>query len=257
MDVPARAAPAIEDESYLDTVRRLSSAQKSRKGGPAYSVFVNRRLGRLLAAAAYHLGLTPNGVTGISAVASFSAIALIATGRPSWALAAAVTLLLVLGYALDSADGQLARLRGGGSVSGEWLDHIVDALKISSLHLAVLLILHRSGDVDDVWLLVPMGYTVVGAVSFFAQILNEQLHRNHGGTGPAGAASAGQGSSVQALLKVPTDYGILCWVFVLLGAPGAFLVAYGVMFAGSSGYLALALVKWYRDVRSLDERVVG
>ena len=116
---PAGVRPA-EDESYGDTVRRLAAAQKSGRGAPAYSRFVNRKLGRLFAAAGFHLGLTPNGITVISAAFSFSGLVLLAAMRPSWWLGFAVTALLVLGYALDAADGQLARLRGGGSVTGEW-----------------------------------------------------------------------------------------------------------------------------------------
>ena len=45
------------------TVRRLAAAQKGAAGAPAYSRFVNRPLGRLFAALAFHAGLTPNAVT--------------------------------------------------------------------------------------------------------------------------------------------------------------------------------------------------
>ena len=43
---PAPAGGPATRETYRETLRRLSGAQKSRKGGQAYSVFVNRRLGR-------------------------------------------------------------------------------------------------------------------------------------------------------------------------------------------------------------------
>jgi phosphatidylglycerophosphate synthase len=237
-------------ETYRDTVRRLGAAQKSRKGGPVYSVYVNRRIGRLLAAAAYQLGLSPNAVTAISAAMSYSAIAVVALVEPSWPTGVAVAGLLVVGYALDSADGQVARLRGGGSVTGEWLDHIVDAVKISALHLAVLIGLYRVGDLDERWLLVPIGYAVVGSVSFFAQILNEQLVRNHSGS--TTGQTSGQPSVLQSVLKLPTDYGALCLVFVLLGSTDAFLAAYTILFVGSTAYLILALPKWYRDMRDVD-----
>ena len=55
-------------ESVADTIRRLSAAQKGAQGAPAYSRFVNRKLGRVLAALAFHARLTPNAVTGLSAV---------------------------------------------------------------------------------------------------------------------------------------------------------------------------------------------
>jgi phosphatidylglycerophosphate synthase len=83
--------------------------------------------------------MTPIQVTVISAGLTFAGIVTSAMVSPAPSVAAAVCLLLVFGYALDAADGQLARLRGGGSIAGEWLDHVVDAAKIASLHLAVLM----------------------------------------------------------------------------------------------------------------------
>lgn len=237
--------------AYSETVQRLAGAQKSAKGAPAYSRFVNRRLGRYLAAAAYLRGLTPNAVTGLSAVFTFAGIAVIALTRPRWWVGVVVCLLLVAGYALDAADGQLARLRGGGSVSGEWLDHMVDCVKISSLHLAVALSVFRFDDVDARWTLVPMAFAVVGAVSFFGMILNDQLRRQHGAPSASGPPTGARPSVLRSLLVVPTDYGVLCLVFVLLGAPVVFLVGYTLLFAGSAGYLALAVLKWYRDMEAL------
>ncbi|MFP3386663.1 CDP-alcohol phosphatidyltransferase family protein, partial [Tritonibacter sp. SIMBA_163] len=83
-----------------------------------------------------------------------------------------------VGYAFDSADGQLARLRGGGTPAGEWLDHVVDSIKTTALHLAVLIGWYRHYDVTDVrLLLIPIGFTLVASVFFFVQIVTDQLRR--------------------------------------------------------------------------------
>ena len=260
--VARRITPQRPDQapsmSYGESLHTLKSRQKSGKGAPAYSRFVNRRLGRYLAAAAYQVGLTPNAVTALSALCSFAAIALLAVLPPSIPLAITVTVGLVVGYALDSADGQLARLRGGGSLSGEWLDHMIDCAKLSSLHLAVLISLYRNVELSSpAWLLVPIGFTVVAAVSFFAMILNDQLRRVKGlPSGQDATANPGlAASTLRSLLVMPTDYGVLCLTFVLLGWPTAFLAAYTVLFAGSAGYLFLACVKWFREMRALDAAV--
>jgi phosphatidylglycerophosphate synthase len=243
--------PGAPGQSLGDTLRRLSSAQKGAKGAPAYSRFVNRKLGRLLAALAFHARLTPNIVTGISAAFTATAIVLIALVRPSWPMGIAVTACLVVGYAFDAADGQLARLRGGGSPAGEWLDHMVDATKTSSLHLAVLINLYRFETVDrGPWLLVPMGFAVVGAVLFFGTMLNEALRERHGATTRA-ARTGERPSIVRSLLVVPTDYGLLCWVFVLMGAPLVFFGVYTALFAATAGYLLLACGKWFREIGRL------
>ena len=160
-----------------------------------------------------------------------------------WAATAAP--LLAIGYALDAADGQLARLRGGGSLSGEWFDHSVDAVKITTLHLAVLIHLYRFTDLDTAWLLVPIGFTVVAVALFFAQLLNEQLRRSRG---IERALSNDPGSLVSIYAKLPHDYGTLCWVFVLIGAPTLFVSVYTFLFAFNAVYLALGLVKWYREM---------
>ncbi len=244
---PATPAPR---ESVAETVRRLAAAQKSSKGAPAYSRFVNRPMGRLFAALAYRLGLTPDAVTVISACFTFAAIGVLVLVPPSALVAAAVCAGLVVGYALDAADGQLARLRGGGSLAGEWLDHMVDAVKVSSLHIAVAVALYRFGRLDVRLVLVPLAFTVVSGVHFFGMILTEQLRRRHA----TGAVPPPRGSTLRALAVLPVDYGVLCLVFALLARPPLFVAAYTVLFMGSLGYLALALRKWYRDMRELDAR---
>ncbi|MDX6738506.1 CDP-alcohol phosphatidyltransferase family protein [Actinocorallia sp. A-T 12471] len=238
---------------FRTALRDLAGAQKTAKGAPAYSRFVNRPLGRVFAAAAFTLGRTPNQVTAVSGLFSFAGIAIIALVEPSWPSAVAVSLCLVLGYALDAADGQLARLRGGGSKSGEWLDHMIDAAKISSLHAAVLVCYFRFVQPEQDWrLLVPLGWGIVAAVMFFAMILNDQLRRA-AGTAPTASAAA---SPLRALLVIPTDYGLLCVAFLLLGAPVVFEAVYGALFAGNALFLAAALVKWYREIAALDRAAV-
>lgn len=244
------AATLPVDESLGATLQRLAGAQKGAAGAPAYSRFVNRRLGRLLAALAFHAGLTPNAVTGVSALFTGTGIALLALAPLSWTTGIAVAACLVLGYALDAADGQLARLRGGGSPAGEWLDHMVDALKIASLHIAVLIGLHRSGVVEEGLLLVPLGFSVVATVLFFATLLNEAMRAQHGvvtRSQPTGYRP----SVVRSLIVLPTDYGLLCCVFILFGAPTLFLSVYALLFFAVAAFLALASVTWFREMKRL------
>lgn len=237
-------------ESWTDALRRLGAAQKGHaRGAPAYSVYVNRKIGRVLAATAYVWGWTPNGVTAVSALFTFVGIGLLCFVPVSPWLGIVVALLLALGYAWDSADGQLARLRGGGSVAGEWLDHFVDAVKIASLHLAVAIGLFRFTDLAPVWLLVPLGFSVVAVVTFFGMLLNDLLK---GKSDVASTHTRGGGTALRSLLLIPTDYGLLCLVFVLWGAPMVFLAIYGILFVLCGGFLALAAVKWFREMRAID-----
>ena len=236
-------------ESYSETLRRLAGAQKPRAfGSPPYSLWVNRRLGRYLAAASYQLGLTPNQVTAVSAAFSLAGILLIALVGPAWWVGVLVALALAVGYAFDSADGQLARLRGGGSPAGEWLDHVVDCTKIAALHAAVLISLYRYFDLEHAaWFLIPLAYGLVDSVAFFAMTLNDQLKRGR----TTAAVNTAVPSLTRTLLTLPTDYGIFCLVFVLLGWPAGFLAGYALLLLANALYLVAALVKWYRVMAGL------
>ncbi|QGQ20153.1 CDP-alcohol phosphatidyltransferase [Cellulomonas sp. JZ18] len=237
-------------EPYRVTLGRLQAAQKqAARSAPAYSRFVNRRLGRHLAAWAYGARLTPDQVTGLSALATFTGVALLAVLQPGVVQALAVTACLVLGYALDSADGQLARLTGTGSSAGEWLDHVVDAVKIVTLPVALLVGMHLHGWADPAWSAVPLLHVVAGSVLFFAMILTEQLRRAHGVRSTA--AQGGRAPWLRSLLVVPTDYGVLCLSFLLLAVPDAFLVVYAVLVACTALFTAAAAVKWYGEMRTL------
>ncbi|HEU5223293.1 MAG TPA: CDP-alcohol phosphatidyltransferase family protein [Candidatus Lumbricidophila sp.] len=247
------ATPRVErpTETYRQTVARLASAQKrAARGAPPYSIYVNRPVGRLIAAAAYRAGMTPNGVTGVSALFTFSAIIMLAVVPPSLVLGVAVWLLLAIGYAFDSADGQVARLRGGGSPAGEWLDHVVDSAKLVSLHLAVLITAYLHFGLAIAWLLVPIAFTVVQVVAFFAMLLNDLLRAKHGAPTSLDADAAKR-TPLRSLLGLPTDYGVLCIAFVLLGSIPAFTIGYSALFIANLGYLVLALLKWFGDMRRL------
>ena len=240
--------------TFQSSLEALRTAQKGRKGAPPYSLFVNRPLGRVFAAAANVMGLRPNQVTVISACFTFAAIALLAIGPAVWWVGLLVAAGLVIGYALDSADGQLARLQGGGSLTGEWLDHMIDSVKVSVLHLAVLITMYRSfGLENEAWLLVPLVFAAASGVHFFGMILIELMARVRRAQRPDLPQAAPAASLRNTLLKLPTDFGVLCLAFALLGAHGIFLAVYALLALATTGYTLLVLGKWYRDVRGLDD----
>jgi len=243
--------------AFRPALAALVSAQKPSTGAPAYSRFVNRRLGRWAAAAAYTLGATPNQVTALSAVCTFAGIAVLALAPSGVGTALAVVLLLVVGYALDSADGQLARLRGGGSPAGEWLDHVIDATKIAVLHLAVFASWLREPEGREALLAVPLVYQVVATVAFFAIVLTDQLRRAEAAKTGVAAPVGRRTGLLYSLAVVPTDYGLMCLAFVLLAWPPAFTVVYVALLVANAAYLVLALPKWFRELRAVTPSPAG
>lgn len=241
------SATADRTDSFSTTYRRLAGAQKSGVGVSLYSRWVNRPLGRVFAVLAFRLGLTPNHVTSVSALCTFAGIALLATVAPSPTVAIVVTALLVVGYALDSADGQVARLGGTGSPAGEWLDHVIDATKMVSLHAAVLIHWHRYLDLPGAALLVPLGFAIVYSVWFFADILTQMLERLH----PHPEERVRKRLPLQPLLALPADYGVLTFTFVLLAVPSWWVPVYSTLAAANALMLLRQLRSWYKRVNSL------
>ena len=244
-----------DTRSFSGALAKTSGVQKTSKGAPAYSRFVNRRLGRYLAAGAFALRMTPNQVTFVSALFSYAAITTIAVVRPSAWMAVGVTVGLVLGYALDSADGQLARLRGGGSVAGEWLDHMVDCAKIASLHLAVLVSFYRFFHLArPESLFLPGAFEIVAIVFFFGTILTDQLRRAQGAAGQPAAAADAHAPLWRSLVVLPTDYGLMCLVFATVASPRVFMTLYALLFLGTFVFLIAVSVKWYREISAFGRR---
>jgi phosphatidylglycerophosphate synthase len=244
--------------SHREIVAALKSAQKPSRGTAAYSRHINRPLGRQVAAVGYRIGLTPNGATAISATCSATALVLLAVMPPSLLGGVLVAALLAAGYVFDSVDGQLARLRGGGSLSGELLDHGVDCVKTVCLHLAVLIHLFRYPVFDDDrLLLIPVVFLVVDVLSFFGLVTMPLLRRIHdgGAAKAAGQKTAADEHPLRRWLLLPTDYGIFCWMFVLLGLPVLFLAGYTAMLLVNLAALVMALGKWSRELRVLDRKV--
>jgi phosphatidylglycerophosphate synthase len=239
---------------FRNNLEALSRAQKPSRGTPAYSRIVNRPAARRVAAVAYEAGVTPNTATAVSAAFSAAGLILLAVARPSWLVGIAVATLLAAGFLMDSVDGQLARLRNGGSAAGEWLDHNVDCVKTTALHLAVLISWYRFPPVDsEASLLLPLGFQVIDLMVFFGFVMMPLIRRIHG---PKAAAKAPSESTPEHPLRtwliLPTDYGAFCWMFVLLGWPAAFFTVYALMFAVNAAVLPLVLRRWWRELRSFD-----
>ncbi len=240
--------------TYSTNLERLKAAQKPSRGTAAYSRYVNRPLGRVVAASVHTIGMTPNVATLVSALLSASGIVILALVRPSWLMGAAVAVLLAAGYVMDSVDGQLARLRSQRSVRGEWLDHTVDCVKTSSLHVAVAVSWFRFPPVAArAALLVPLVFAVVAAVTYFGLILMPFLRQK--AAIPAAERSAAPPSPEgpwRKWLILPTDYGFLCWTFVLMGAAHVFFGVYLALAVLCTLMLAAALSKWWRELGAID-----
>lgn len=232
--------------TFGESLHRLSSAQKSKRGTSFYLRWVNRPVGRVLAALANSLGMTPNQVTAVSSVVTLAAIAALALVEPSVGLGLAVAVALAVGFALDSADGQLARLQKAFSPAGEWLDHMADGVKMVLLHAAVAVSWVRF-DMDDrpEWGVFPLVFQLSAVAIFSGGLLADKLMP------PSPARTepqADRASPARSMLLLPADYGVICWTFVLLGTP-LFAPVYAVLAVTNAVLMVALLIHWFRQLR--------
>ncbi|MCU1521336.1 MAG: hypothetical protein JWM01_2848 [Arthrobacter sp.] len=226
------AGPENGRPTFAQSFRELRLAQKVRKGVPLYSLYINRPAGRVVAAALRNSAVTPNHVTLFGAVVTYGALLWLAFVAGTGPGSALVGVVLAVGFVLDSADGQLARLQGRSSRLGEWLDHVLDSGRIVVLHGAVFCFLVRTTTLPVLPLAVLCGvFLLAGSTIFFAGTLFDQLIRQPASP-PSSSSPATAGSLKRAVLMLPVDYGITCLVLVTVPWAGIFL----------PGYAALALL---------------
>ena len=157
--------------TFRESFNQLKQAQKTRKGVPLYLLYVNRPAGRAVAAALRHTRLTPNHVTLAGAVLTYGSLVWLAFGATANLSSALVGVLLAVGYILDSADGQLARLQGASSAFGEWLDHALDNGRITVMHIAAFCFLARTTDYNHILLAAACGlFLLASSCIFFSMV---------------------------------------------------------------------------------------
>lgn len=237
--------------SFADAYEQLRRAQKPGAGVPAYTRWVNRSLARYAAAFLASKGVSADGTTVLSATFSAVGLVLLALGPISWWTGLTVAVLFAVGYVLDSADGQVARLTGTGSPAGEWLDHVVDAIRTPAIHLCALISWYRHVPLrEDVhaWMLVlPVVFTLVAVGHFMSQILAEQLLRAHG----VRTNVASEAGPIRSFVNLPMDAGVTCWIFILWGAPVVFTVAYALLLLAHIGIGAVSMRRKRRALLAL------
>jgi phosphatidylglycerophosphate synthase len=240
--------------TFGDAYRVLAARQKPGAGVPFYTRVVNRRLGRVGAAAGAALEVAPHAVSIAGGALWAAALLWLCWGPSSFPAVLLVVGLLVVSFGLDSADGQLARLTGRTGRAGEWLDHVLDAARHVAFHLSVAVALYRVGDLPGrggLVLLLPLHFALVSATRFFAQVLGEQLRGASGTPAPGRTARNGSG-----LVQLPADTGVLNASLLLLPVPGLFVVVYAALAAANTVLLIATLRRRFAELAKLDAPAV-
>ncbi len=114
---------------------KIQSTYKSRETEEFLDVIFYRPFGYRLALASRRVGLTPNGVTLVGTIAG-SIAGLLLLSANVWYVAVAAA-LLIFSEAMDSADGQLARLTSNFSEIGRVVDGFAGYVAYMFIYIAV------------------------------------------------------------------------------------------------------------------------
>lgn len=246
MSGPLPLPQAPDRPGFRASFDQLKRAQKTRKGVPLYLLYVNRPAGRAVAASLRRTRVTPNHVTWAGAALTYGTLLWLALWAQPMPMAAVAGVLLAVGYVLDSADGQLARLQGSSSAYGEWLDHLLDNGRMTVMHVAAFCFLVRTTDYDVVLLALGCGaFLLASSLIFFGGVLFDQLAKNARPDPASGGGAQADGSSgqtagipgasadrrllVRSVVMLPVDYGVTCLAFLLVPMPSVFLTVYLIL----------------------------
>jgi phosphatidylglycerophosphate synthase len=224
---------------------RAGDLYRGHRGGGLYSELVSQRIGSWLALAAHRLGVSPSGLTlaglatGLGASVAWTVLVATArlepTATPAVTAAAGTALALAwqLAYALDCADGQLARATGRSSAAGARLDILCDVAVQVALVTAVAATAVAAAPGTPAWLVAVFGAT------WMVNVVTSVL------AGAPGAASLVAGRSLPVrLVKLVRDYGAVIAVAgaVVALAPGATPALMAALSLVNGGFLVVSIV---------------
>jgi phosphatidylglycerophosphate synthase len=194
---------------------RAADFLATNRGGGLYSEALSQRLGAAFAYGAYRLGLAPTVLTLANLVLGLATstvvMALAAAGTVSAGLPGLVALVgWQVAYALDCADGQLARVTGRTSAAGARLDVLCDVAIQIGLVAALCAVAAEHTPSAPAWFLAAFAGTwMVNLVTSVMQ------------SGPQAASMVASRSRPVRVVKLVRDYGAVVAVcgLVLTFAP--------------------------------------
>ncbi|MEV1333559.1 CDP-alcohol phosphatidyltransferase family protein [Micromonospora costi] len=222
---------------------------RTNRGGGLFSESISQWLGAAFAVAAHRLGLRPTALTLTNLVlglaTSVTVVALagpVADDRvPAWVVGLLALVGWQVAYALDCADGQLARVTGQGSAAGARVDVLCDVAAQIALVAALAATAVAQFPSTPTWLVAAFAGTwMVNLVTSVMQ------------AGPNAASMVTSTSLPVRLVKLVRDYGAVIFVaaLVLLFAPAltlwvmvAFTVVNGGFLLASIAFSARASLR--------------
>ena len=191
-----------------------SDFYRTNRGGGLFSENVSQHLGAVFAAVAYRVGVAPTILTAgnlvLGLATSAAVVALASTSAPTWVAGLVALVGWQLAYALDCADGQLARVAGRTSPAGARVDILCDIAVQISLVTALSAVAVDQRPSTASWV-----------VALFAGTWMVNLVTSVMQSGPNAGSMVTSTSLPVRLVKLVRDYGAVIFVagLVLLAVP--------------------------------------
>jgi phosphatidylglycerophosphate synthase len=210
------------------------------RGGGLFSEAVSQRLGAVVALIADRLRIAPTVLTlvnvvlgvGTSVCVAVFAPSVVSGDLPAWVLGLGALVAWQVAYAIDCADGQLARVTGQASAAGARVDVLADVLVQISLVTALASASTAFQPKTPAWLVASFAGTwMVNLVTSVMQ------------SGSAGGSLVTRTSLPVRVLKLIRDYGAVVAVcgLVLTVIPGQIMWVM-VVFSAVNGLFLVASV---------------
>ncbi|MGW5667963.1 CDP-alcohol phosphatidyltransferase family protein [Micromonospora sp. NPDC003776] len=219
------------------------------RGGGLFSESISQWIGAVFALVAQRLGLRPTALTitnlvlGLAASVTVVALAgkVAAAAVPAWAVGLLALVAWQIAYALDCADGQLARVTKQGTAAGARVDVLCDVAAQIALVTALGATAVAQRPSTPAWLIaVFAGTWMVNLVTSVMQ------------AGPNAASMVTSTSLPVRLVKLVRDYGAVIFLagLVLTVAPAltvwvivAFTIVNGAFLLASIAFSARASLR--------------
>ena len=220
-------------------VERYRRIRDSSGGGFLFSRLVSDRVGTLIAALAEPRNVHPSVLTLGNLALGVAGSALVVLGDGAEAMSImglAGVILWQLAYALDCADGQLARATGRASSSGARLDTFVDLAVQTSVLVAI-------ASVVEHWSHPPTALVVILVGTWYVNFIGYLHDRIDAKAVPSLLPSR---ATLVSVVKLSRDYGFVALVLGvwLAVAPTTLLIPVlaitAVNLAALAGYIAQA-----------------
>jgi len=235
-------------KEFKANYENLRDLQKGSKGTPAYTRYINRWFGKVFASFLGCFKVSPNAISLTSGLLTIIAfVSFLLFKEITFLTSFLLVILLLFAYALDSADGQLARLLKKQSKKGEWLDHTLDAIKIPFGHGVAIILIVQKTDFEGFLLIFYLFLLSLASARFFSNILKTKLIDYKSKPEKKDNPRI---DLLRSILLLSGDYAVFISFFTLTFNPKLFFITYTVWGFLTIFLSIIGLLKTWRSFKS-------